>query len=87
MANQARALRRAGQWRREKYAELAEAADEAARLAGEVRRCGDPQCVLGLEGAAASAYWGALSAAFGLPGRDPAPPIPSTWRSTTATAC
>ncbi|MFP3252376.1 MAG: CRISPR-associated endonuclease Cas1 [Thermoproteus sp.] len=71
MANQARALRRAGQWRREKYAELAEAADEAARLAGEVRRCGDPQCVLGLEGAAASVYWGALSAAFGLPGRDP----------------
>jgi CRISPR-associated protein Cas1 len=71
VANQARALRRAGQWRRERYGELAKAADEVARLAEEVLKCGDAQCVLGYEGAAASAYWTALSSAFGVPGRSP----------------
>jgi len=50
VANQARALRRAGQWRRERYGELAKAADEVAGLAEEVLKCGDPQCVLGYEG-------------------------------------
>ena len=71
VVNQAAALRRAGQWRREAYADLAKAAGEAARLAGEVLSCGEPQCVTGVEGAAAAVYWSALSAAFGVPGRDP----------------
>ncbi|MFZ8839409.1 MAG: CRISPR-associated endonuclease Cas1 [Pyrobaculum sp.] len=69
VANQAGALRRAGQWRRERCGELAKAADEVARLAEEVLRCGGAQCVLGYEGAAASAYWAALSSAFGVPRR------------------
>ena len=53
VANQARALRRAGQWRRERYGELAKAADEVAGLAEEVLKCGGAQCVLGYEGTAA----------------------------------
>jgi len=71
IVNQARALRRAGQWRRERYRELAKAADEVAGLAEEVLKCGDAQRVLGYEGAAASAYRAALSSAFGVPGRSP----------------
>ena len=85
VANQARALRRAGQWRRERYGELAKAADEVAKLAGEVLKCGDAQCVLGYEGAAAPAYWAALSSAFGVPGRSPEASGPFK-RLTTATA-
>jgi CRISPR-associated protein Cas1 len=85
VANQARALRRAGQWRRERYGELAKAAEEVARLAEEVLKCGDAQCVLGYEGAAASAYWAALSSAFGVPGRSPEASDPFK-RLTTATA-
>ena len=69
VANQAGALRRAGQWRRERCGELAKAAEEVAGLAGEVLKCGGAQCVLGYEGAAASAYWAALSSAFGVPRR------------------
>jgi CRISPR/Cas system-associated endonuclease Cas1 len=41
------------------------------RLAEEVLKCGDAQCVLSYEGAAASAYWATLSSAFGVPGRSP----------------
>jgi CRISPR-associated protein Cas1 len=72
IANQASALRRLGAWRREAYRELSEAASEIAPLAARALQCGDPQCVTGVEGAAAAAYWGAISSALGVPGRDPA---------------
>ncbi|MGC9051754.1 CRISPR-associated endonuclease Cas1 [Pyrobaculum sp.] len=71
VVNQAAALRRLGAWRRESYRLLADAASKVAGLAPRVLACGDPQCVLGLEGSAASIYWGAVSEAFGVPSRDP----------------
>ena len=71
VVNQSRALRRLGQWRREHYGELAEAASKIAELAGRMPACADVQCVVGLEGAAASIYWDAVSKATGFPSRDP----------------
>ncbi|AFA39128.1 CRISPR-associated endonuclease Cas1 [Pyrobaculum oguniense TE7] len=71
VVNQARALRRLGQWKRERYSALAEAASKIAELAGRIPSCADVQCVMGLEGAAASIYWDAVSKATGLPSRDP----------------
>ena len=71
LINQARALRRLGQWKREHYGALAEAASKIADLAGRIPSCADVQCVLGHEGAAASLYWDAVSKTTGLPGRNP----------------
>ena len=71
VVNQARALRRLGQWKRERYSALAEAASKIAELAGRIPSCADVQCVMGLEGVAASIYWDAVSKATGLPSRNP----------------
>ena len=69
--NQSRALRRLGQWRREHYAFLAEAASKIAELGGRIPSCCDAQCVLGLEGSAASIYWDAVSKSTGFPSCNP----------------
>lgn len=71
VVNQAAALRRVAASRRELYRRLVDAASKVAALEGRVYQCGDPQCVIGVEGQAAQIYWDALAPLLGFDRRAP----------------
>ena len=69
--NQAAALRRLANARREHYRRLADAASELRNVAPRVLACRDAKCAIAVEGSAAQLYWRAISDATGYPTRDP----------------